>query len=190
MSAVNSYTLLDFVDEITALKPDLILIYAGHNEYLGIMGVGSAFAAKSGRLATLLSLKLKNFKLYQLLQYLLFSVQNQQKNDVSDRTLMSKIAKKKNIVFDSPLFKAGIEQFTDNLDLILAKYQQQQIPVMIATLVSNEKDQPPFASSASTNGHISAMDSYKKALKTLKSGNKIAARALFQMARDNDTLRF
>ena len=56
MAAVNSYTLLDFTDEIIAQQPDLVLIYAGHNEYLGIMGVGSAIAGKGGRLATLLHL--------------------------------------------------------------------------------------------------------------------------------------
>ncbi|MDC2888862.1 SGNH/GDSL hydrolase family protein [Psychrosphaera algicola] len=53
MAAVNSYTLMDFVDEIIEIEPDLILIYAGHNEYLGVMGVGSTFAAIGGRSATL-----------------------------------------------------------------------------------------------------------------------------------------
>ena len=33
MSAVTSYMLLDFVDEILAIDPDLVLIYTGHNEY-------------------------------------------------------------------------------------------------------------------------------------------------------------
>ena len=42
MSAVNSYALLDFVDEIIAEQPDLVVVYAGHNEYLGLFGVGSA----------------------------------------------------------------------------------------------------------------------------------------------------
>ena len=44
MSAVSSYTLLDFSDEIVDYQPDAILIYAGHNEYLGILGVGSVLA--------------------------------------------------------------------------------------------------------------------------------------------------
>ncbi len=45
LSAVNSYTILDFVDEIIEQQPDAVLIYAGHNEYLGILGVGSAYTA-------------------------------------------------------------------------------------------------------------------------------------------------
>ena len=41
ISAVNSYTLFDQVDEIIEQKPDAILIYAGHNEFYGALGVGS-----------------------------------------------------------------------------------------------------------------------------------------------------
>ena len=41
MTAVNSYTLMDFAEEIIAQQPDVVLIYAGHNECLGVLGVGS-----------------------------------------------------------------------------------------------------------------------------------------------------
>ena len=49
MVAVNSYTLLDFADEIIAQQPDAVLIYAGHNEYLGILGVGSVVSVGRAR---------------------------------------------------------------------------------------------------------------------------------------------
>ncbi len=42
MSAINSYALLDFMDEVLNKQADLILIYAGHNEYYGALGVASA----------------------------------------------------------------------------------------------------------------------------------------------------
>src|SRR5512146_1812011 len=42
MAAVTSYVLLDFADEIIAQRPDAVVIYTGHNEYLGIGGVGSS----------------------------------------------------------------------------------------------------------------------------------------------------
>ena len=41
MTGVNSYTLLDLVPGVLKQKPDLILIYAGHNEFYGALGVGS-----------------------------------------------------------------------------------------------------------------------------------------------------
>ena len=49
MAAVNSYVLLDFVDEILDVDPDAVLIYAGHNEYLGVFGVASGLTATRSR---------------------------------------------------------------------------------------------------------------------------------------------
>jgi hypothetical protein len=37
ITAINSYTLLDYIDQILAHKPDAILIYAGHNEFYGAL---------------------------------------------------------------------------------------------------------------------------------------------------------
>src|SRR5690606_30917257 len=42
ITAVNSYTLWDLTDAIIEQKPDLVLIYAGHNEYYGALGAGSS----------------------------------------------------------------------------------------------------------------------------------------------------
>lgn len=191
MSAVNSYTLLDFTDEIIALKPDLILIYAGHNEFLGIMGVGSTFASKGGRLATLLSLKLKNFRIFQLLQKLIYGINKQpEKKFSTKRTLMARIAKEKDIPLSSPLYHSGVNQFQKNLNDILNQYQQHHIPVILGTLVSNEKDQPPFASSSSTDVNKSADLAYLTAQKMFQKGYNKQARKMFQLARDLDLLRF
>ena len=41
MAAINSYTIRDLVPEIIIKDPDLVLIYLGHNEYYGALGVGS-----------------------------------------------------------------------------------------------------------------------------------------------------
>ncbi len=194
MSAVNSYTLLDFVDEIIEIKPDLVLIYAGHNEYLGVMGVGSAFAAKGGRAATLMFLKLKNIRLFQLMQKLVFNIEifslkkiPQAQKPPNNRTLMAQVAKEKNIVMGSQLYLDGIEQFSQNLDLILGKYQQAGIHVMLSTLVSNEKNQVPFAS---TSGEHSANHYFKLGQSLEKRGKYKKAKRAYQEARNRDLLRF
>lgn len=146
MASVNTYALVDFVDEIVAIQPDLVLVYAGHNEYLGVMGVGSAFAAKGGRTATLLYLTLKEFRLYRLVESLYYQVfAPKQSGSADERTLMAKVAKEKNIPLGSPLFEKGIEQFAGNLDSILKTYSQHSINVMVGNLASNEKDHIPFS---------------------------------------------
>lgn len=216
MAAVNSYTLLDFVDEVIAEKPDVVLIYAGHNEYLGVMGVGSAFAAKGGRGATLLYLKLKNLKIYRLIEQIYVALMSADKVAEKDnRTLMSKVAKEKDIPFNSPLYKAGLEQFEGNINLIIQKYLAAGIPVMIGTLASNEKDQIPFSAidvpenelrpDVSGNALTNLMTKYQALVEenptksqyfyTLgylyeRNGEFEAARDNYLKAKDYDLLRF
>ncbi len=153
MSAVNTYTLLDFVDEIIDQRPDAVLLYAGHNEYLGILGVGSNYVAANSHAANLIFLWIKDFRLYQLLQNLYANIRESiPESEVSadakstSRTFMARVAREKNIALGSELYQAGIRQFEDNLDLILDKYTEAGIPVYLATLASNLKDQQPFAS--------------------------------------------
>lgn len=195
MSSVNSFMLLDFVDEIIEIKPDLILIYAGHNEYLGIMGVGSAFSTQSNYSAKLLFLTLKEFKLYRLVESIYYgvmaatetlSIKPDTKPD--QRSLMAQIAKEKDIQFGSDLYASGIAQFEKNMLLILNKYQQQNIPVMIGNLVSNEKDLPPF--SALKNPNSDAAVYFKKGQSALRLNQFKQAKSYFDLARDYDTLRF
>ncbi|GAA0857436.1 hypothetical protein [Aliiglaciecola litoralis] len=153
LAAVNSYTNMDMVDEIIAQQPDAVLFYMGHNEFLGILGVGSNYTAANSRSSTLMFLKLKELRIFQLLQNLYakwntsadpkIAADNQQ-----SRTFMAKVAKHKTIEFDSDIYQAGLAQFEQNLAIILKKYQAANVPVFIATLTSNLLDQPPFASAA------------------------------------------
>jgi tetratricopeptide (TPR) repeat protein len=122
----------------------------GHNEYLGILGVGSNYTAANSQTSTLLFLKLKELRIFQLLQDLYGRIKTTQepaeKIAKASRTFMAKVAKHKNIPFGSPLYHAGIEQFDRNLGLLLVKYKDAGVPVYIATLASNLRDHSPFAS--------------------------------------------
>lgn len=195
MASVNSFTLLDFVDEIIAVKPDLVLIYAGHNEYLGVMGVGSAYASRGGYTANLLYLTFKDVKIYRLVEsiyYDLFATnpnaQIEKEGGRTRRTLMANIAKEKDIAFDSKLYWQGVEQFTQNMQLILDKYRQNNIPVVLGNLVSNEKDFIPF--SAITSPDNQAMKRFQQGQQALDQKRFPKALSLFKQAIDLDTLRF
>ena len=154
MAAVNSYTLLDFVDEIIAIQPDAVLIYAGHNEFLGIFGAGSALTAERSRAATRLHLRLSRFRVYQLLDVLLAAARETNAGDDEKRrgsgdTLMAHAASSAEIPLDSAVFELGLKQFGGNLREILSRYQRAGIPVFLGTLVSNERNHAPFAGSLS-----------------------------------------
>jgi len=150
MAAVNSYALLDFVDEIIAIEPDVVLIYAGHNEYVGILGVASGLIAGGSREVVLLRLELGRLRLYQALRRLIAMVRGVVSATVhppsGERgTLIQQAARGAQVVFDSPLDRRGRRQFAANLEAILERYQRAGIPVYVGTLASNERDQPPFA---------------------------------------------
>lgn len=144
MSAVNSYTLLDFADEIIAVEPDAVLIYAGHNEFLGVFGVGSGFLGGQSRLATLSFLKLKEFRLYQLLGNLLTPMLVERSTAGKSGSMMSRVARERAIPLDSDLYERGVAQFRGNLSSLLTRYREAGIPAYVATIASNERDQPPF----------------------------------------------
>ncbi len=123
MTAVGSYTLLDLMPGVLDQQPDLILIYAGHNEYYGALGVGSLESTSAPRWAIKLSLYLNKFKTTQLVRnsisWLLSFFRNTS-NEEQSGTLMSKMAKDQYIQLNSDVYKKGIEQFKENLQEILA----------------------------------------------------------------------
>lgn len=216
LSAVNSYTLLDFADEIIEQQPDAVLIYAGHNEFLGILGAGSAYTAANSHGATLMYLKLKDLRIFQLMQkmYAAMVTPDISKASETSRTVMAKVAKHKNIPVDSELFQAGVSQFEQNMGLLLAKYQKAGIPVFISTIASNLKDQKPFSSKpvpdtlqplmAKPIENLSPSDTqtlqeqaagnadinFRLGQAFYQRGDYQQARSYFEAARQHDLLRF
>ena len=218
MASINSYALLDFVDEVIEIEPDAVLIYAGHNEYLGVMGVGSVYASNGSHAANLLFLKLKEWRIFQLIQsiyYALYQPSIHVDHSDGSRTVMASVAKEKAIAFDSALFAQGAEQFEQNLIAIQSALRNANIPLYLSTIASNEMDLPPFSS----NSHPDAeqlIDRDKprsnrriiqQGVKLLEGGNTSAALAyavaqamldenderaaeFFTLAKDFDLLRF
>lgn len=191
MSAISSYMLLDLLPGVLDQKPDLILIYTGHNEYYGAMGVGSVETFGSSRAIIRLMLYLNDFRITQLLRNSitwaasLFS----SGNTTASGTLMSIMAKDKSIPLNSELFNAGVEQFKGNMTELIKSIKDKGVPVLLGRLVSNLKDQKPFIS-ISTPGYQTADQVYEEALNELKIKRVKKADSLFTLAKDLDALRF
>lgn len=170
MSAVNSYMLFDLADEIITYEPDAVFIYAGHNEYLGILGVGSQYTVAGSGLVTRWFVRLKEFRTFQLLQSLFQTIKPKTDTELNSpqptRTFMSKVAKHKEIEHNSKMFDAGIAQFKKNMSLLLDKYEQADIPVFISTIASNLKDQAPFASKPPEANKLDKLNRFKAMIKT------------------------
>ncbi len=191
MSAINSYTIRDLVPEIIKKKPDLILIYLGHNEYYGALGVGSLESLGTSRFLVNTTLWFNKFKSVELLRNIINSVSGlfSSSEDISGGTLMAQMAQDKLIEYQSEMFNAGISQFEGNFRDILSIFKEEGIPVIAGTLVSNLKDQHPFVS-VDDKQYPSANVIYLEANEELKKGNTVAAESLFVFAKELDALRF
>ena len=199
MTAVGTYTILDLIRGVLDQKPDLILIYAGHNEYYGALGVGSEESLGSSPALINLMLNLDNFKVTQLVRNSVrwfISLFSSGRDKNSSQTLMSRMVKDKYILLNSGKFEEGLKQFRDNLKSILSLIKDKGVPVILGRLVSNLKDQKPFVSIYTPN-YGTADQVYKEAKAELTNNNisKPAYRtdradSLFKLAKDLDALRF
>lgn len=144
ITAVNSYTLLDMADEIIAQHPDAVLIYAGHNEYYGVLGVASHDIL--GRVPALMRVYMAflRLRLVELLRRIGARIVTHSAKKTPARTLMGELAGSESIDYGSAVYRAGIRQFRSNLRLLLDKYRRAGIPVFISTIASNVRDLPPF----------------------------------------------
>jgi len=195
ISAINSYTIRDFVPGVIEQQPDLILIYTGHNEYYGALGVGSTSSMGSNRFLINLYISLKSFKTTELLQdiisgiYGLISGDQSIKGNEAGETLMSRMIGEQSIPLNSELYFAGISQFEGNLDDILQMLSEANVPVIIGSLTANTLDQKPFVS-VETISLPSADSIFNLAKEKLMLGERNAADSLFLYAKDLDALRF
>lgn len=191
LTAVNSYTIRDLLPGVLEQKPDLILIYAGHNEYYGALGIGSMESLGTSRKMVNLILYLNKYKTVELLRNVIQSILKlfAGNNDKHSGTLMSRMAQDQYIAFDSEKFNDGISQFEGNMRDVLDMAKEKNVPVILSTLVSNLKDQPPFISIKSES-FPPANEIFNQAEQELGNGNNSVADSLFRFAKDLDGLRF
>jgi len=150
LSAVNSYTVLDFVHELIEYQPDLLIIYMGHNEFYGAFGVGSTESLGRNRNIVKLYLSLRKLKLFMALRDGLVSLKTLlgRAHAVTprDRTLMEVMVKEKYIPLDSQDYRVARRNFRANLEEIIDVAQKHHVGLIVSTLVSNLKDFEPFHS--------------------------------------------
>ncbi len=189
LTAVNTYTINDIVSDVLDENPDLILVYAGHNEYYGALGVGSLESLGRNRYLVNFILSLKHYKTVQLLRNTIqFFIKTFSGDKQNNGTLMSRMAKKKSIQYDSDVFNAGLDQFEGNMNDIIKKIKIKKVPLIISTLASNLKGIKPFIYKQ-TKSLPSAKTVFENAEMELGHNNHIAD-SLFRFAKDLDMLRF
>jgi lysophospholipase L1-like esterase len=142
LSAINSHSVRNMASQIPKLKPDAILIYMGHNEFYGALGLASNSVIASNANFVQFYLWLKNLRLYQLMEKIIFKFKP--KSEKHPATLMAAMIRKSRIVPGSSLYRKTLNNFKENLNAIVKIFSASKTPVFISTLVSNLKDQEPL----------------------------------------------
>ena len=185
LTAVNSYTVLGFSKEVVNYQPDAVLIYTGHNEYYGALGVGSTNRiGGSPRLVNFL-LRLREYKVVQLMTRMIGGVARIFSSDKSKsgKTRMELMVADQQIGYGSSQFFWGIDQFRENMDQALGIFSRAHVPVFFSNLVSNEKDLRPFVSLPDGSQLASTFrQQYNQGKQALGAGDTVAARRYFTTA--------
>ncbi|MCW8995565.1 MAG: GDSL-type esterase/lipase family protein, partial [Psychromonas sp.] len=190
MSAINSYALRDMLPGVLDKHPDLIIIYAGHNEYYGALGVGSVETLGDTRFIVNTVIWLNRFKTFKLLRNVIKGASGLFSKPVKlEGTLMARMSQRQLIPFDSEKYYAGISQFEGNLRDMLKMAYDKNVQIVLGTLVSNLKEQKPFES-VEDEKYPRADDIFTSAQEELAKGKSTMADSLFRYAKDLDALRW
>ncbi len=192
ITAINSYTLLDFADEIIKYDPDAILLYAGHNEFYGAFGIGSNESMSKSRILTRIHLWLMDLRFYQLIRDIINSTivnMGAGRSDKVHGTLMKRIAANKNIRYKSDDYLMAMERYRQNMGDLLKKFKDKNVPVFFSEVISNVKDIKPL-SSVTTGSTDEAMNAFTTAETAYRNEDYEKARQYFYKAKDLDGIRF
>ncbi|MBI5216390.1 MAG: hypothetical protein HY960_11615 [Ignavibacteriae bacterium] len=153
LAAVNSYTVLDFAKELVEYEPDAFVVYVGHNEFYGAMGVGSTEYFGQWRWAINLTLKLRELKIFLLVKDGISALRGLVSNEVTpaQSSLMETMVREKIILYNSEEYQTARENFEANLRDLIELSKEKNIPIILSTLTSNIKDQKPLEASLSEN---------------------------------------
>ena len=196
IAAVNSFTLLDLLDEMLAQAPDAILVYAGHNEFYGAFGSASTISLGHMRWLVPLHLELQHLRLFMLLHDVIDtgekwlqpeSGRGDSKNGT--QTLMGQVIGERWISAESKLYTRTEAQFRNNLRTLASRIQAAGVPMLISELVSNLRDQAPFFSDGEQSDSA-ASQAFRAARERETTGDLDTARAGYYRAKDLDVLRF
>ncbi len=145
MAAINSHVVLPIARDCARYEPDLFVVYLGNNEVTGPYGAGSVFAPLAGNLSVIrAAIAVKGTRLGQLATNLLAAMGAHRGTPEMWRGLEMFVDKQ--VRADDPGLQAVYAHFRANLRDIVEAGRDSGAKVVLCTVGSNLKDNPPFGS--------------------------------------------
>lgn len=215
-SAINSNVLLDLSRELRRYRPDMVVLYAGHNEFYGPDGIGAGPLERAVPPAIQWKYRLRDSRVAAWLLRLLGP------EDVpAERNLMREVSRGGAVALASEEAQRVFDLWESNLTDILGLWREGGVPVIVSDVSSNLLFPPflydtlalaapalerlrraggiPPADREEVSGALAdlrrkepgnAFVSYWSGRLALLAGDTAAARALLCRARDLDLLKF
>ena len=189
MTAINSHVVVKIAEDCAQYKPDLFVVYMGNNEVIGPYGAGTVFAPLSEHLS-----------------FIRFGdcIQRDKIRTAADKFIAGSWPRKipkvwqgdgaclldKQVSADDERLQIVYKNYRRNLETVINIAKKRKAPVILATVGSNLKDCPPFASLHRTglteNDKKSFEKLYKEAREIDKSGQYAQAMEKYLAAADID----
>jgi len=145
-SAINTNVILDVSREFLSFQPDLVLLYAGHNEFYGPDGVGASFLERQFPFLTPLKYSLRDLAIVELLRSKLMD-NAPRPNAGEDMTLMRQVSQNNKVSLHSQDAERIFVRFESNLTSLIEICQSRHIPIVVSDVTSNLTF-PPFSSAS------------------------------------------
>lgn len=147
--ALSSYGVLDVFRQVIEQSPDLIIVYTGHNEFIGHFGANSQRGAFGNREMVNFILHLQHSKLYLLserFQLYLRSYTQKDPGSGNGVNLFRAMLKKSDFIWSEKDHQNTNRHFAANLQEMAELGKSYGVPILFSSLVSNLKDFPPIDS--------------------------------------------
>jgi tetratricopeptide (TPR) repeat protein len=141
-SAINTNVVREMVPQYLSLAPDLVLIYAGHNEFYGPDGIGASWIERKVPGLTPWKYRVRRLPIMIALQRTIARLSS--KKTDGEGNLMRQVSGGAEVALDNPEAQRVFQQFHENLRDIVHSFRQRDIPVIVGEISSNLMF-PPFA---------------------------------------------
>ncbi len=166
MTATNSFTVLDIAREVVDLQPDLFIVYDGHNEFYGALGIASHESLGGSRWLTLAYLRLIHIKAFILLRNTFTTVAGFFKPASTPEeggTMMERLARGQYIPYASTTYQNALKIFKANMLELTEICSSHNISLILTSQVSNVRDQPPFVSEENSTITLDRLSTFNTA---------------------------
>jgi len=144
-AAINSHVVVEIAKDCARHEPDLFIVYLGNNEVTGPYGAGTVFAPLSPSLSVIrMGIAVRATRLGQLLTSFTEWAAVQRSRPTSWRGLEMFLDKQ--IRADDQHLETVYRHFQRNLEDIVQIGRNSGAKIIVSTVGSNLKDNPPFAS--------------------------------------------